>query len=345
MRPTFVVADKKKDGFKTESSSQPTCFLCHGEGKLFYQIRGTNKNSAKRWLYYFCQGCQHLWLYPLPEPEELKDAYKNYHTHRLSSDFVPARSLRQKWLEAFLRASFGYGFLGDKSSFILRKVGKITASIPWLRRRAILAVNGVSGVKDGLLLDVGCGNGHYLKKMAELGWKVLGIEPDEQAAEIARRHFGLEVIPRRLEDAVLPKSAFDAITFRHSLEHDPNPDELLRRCFHLLRSGGKIYVLTPNVKSFGHRLFGQRWRGLEPPRHLHLYSVSSLQSTLQGCGFTDISALTTARYAAFFFQESSRLRPTLMRQIAGQLFQMVEGGLIWLKKAEGEEILVVGVKP
>lgn len=57
----------------------------------------------------------------------------------------------------------------------------------------------ISGIpqysRDGKLLEVGCSYGLlYLKQMRELGWEVLGIEPNRKAADFGSREFGLTII-------------------------------------------------------------------------------------------------------------------------------------------------------
>jgi hypothetical protein len=53
----------------------------------------------------------------------------------------------------------------------------------------------------------------------------------------------------------------------------------------MLRPGGLLYIETPNIGSSGHARFGRNWRGLEPPRHLVLFSWASLERLLQQQGF------------------------------------------------------------
>jgi hypothetical protein len=56
-----------------------------------------------------------------------------------------------------------------------------------------------------------------------------------------------------------------------------------------LKPGGKLVVATPNGSSLSHRFFQQAWRGLEPPRHLYIFSPQSIRRTLNLAGFDKIS--------------------------------------------------------
>src|SRR2546423_3157691 len=89
----------------------------------------------------------------------------------------------------------------------------------------------------GSLLDVGCGRGDLAASWVQTGWRVVGVEPSEQAAAVARMR-GVETLVGTLDTVELPRSAFDAAVFRHSLEHVPDPGQDLRRVHASLRPGG-----------------------------------------------------------------------------------------------------------
>jgi type II secretory pathway predicted ATPase ExeA len=50
-----------------------------------------------------------------------------------------------------------------------------------------------------------------------------------------------------------------------------------------------IWVATPNLKSEGLRTFHSNWRGLDPPRHLVLFTPDSLKLSCIKAGFSDVS--------------------------------------------------------
>ena len=56
----------------------------------------------------------------------------------------------------------------------------------------------------------------------------------------------------------------------------------------MLSKNGYIWIDTPNIDSEGHRIYGRNWRGLEPPRHLVLFSYNSLRKALIDAGFSNI---------------------------------------------------------
>lgn len=122
-------------------------------------------------------------------------------------------------------------------------------------------------------------------QMRFLGWEVFGVEPDPRSAEHARAA-GLDVRPGPLRMCGLSEASFDAVYLSHVIEHMHEPIEALRFCRGLLRPGGKIAILTPNYDAAGRIRFGALWRGLEPPRHLVLFTEQSLWQALKKSGFS-----------------------------------------------------------
>src|SRR5207249_6934470 len=98
--------------------------------------------------------------------------------------------------------------------------------------------------------------------------------------------------------------SFDAIAMSHVIEHVHDPAGLLRECHRILRPGGLLSVVTPNWSSLGHRYFGRSWRGLEPPRHLQLYTLPTLVRELRQAGFVVETARTSVRIADFIWSWS-----------------------------------------
>ena len=126
------------------------------------------------------------------------------------------------------------------------------------------------------LLDVGSGDGSFLRHIAARGWQVAGVEMHEQAARRQREEFGLDVRTGTLEQAALPAGAFDVITYWDVFEHIPDPVAELAEAHRLLAPGGIIIFSLPNIASIEAKVFGARWYRLQLPRHLYHYSPRTL---------------------------------------------------------------------
>ena len=102
-------------------------------------------------------------------------------------------------------------------------------------------------------------------------------------------------------------SLFDAITLSHVIEHVYDPNALLESCFKLLRPNGYIWIDTPNIDAQGHRYYGPFWRGLEPPRHLVLFTRNSLMHAVRQAGFIDVRDAPYQPLCAVLFAKSEAL--------------------------------------
>lgn len=164
--------------------------------------------------------------------------------------------------------------------------------------------------KEGLsprLLDIGSANGAFLLEMGAAGWQAQGLEPDAEAVRVARKA-GLSVEQGLLTGTTFPEGAFDAVTMSHVIEHLHDPHKTLRLCRRILRPGGVLWIATPNLLGTAHAHFGPDWIGLDPPRHLILFSPEALKNAVRQAGFTvsDDSFRRTLR-ARFHFRASAAI--------------------------------------
>jgi SAM-dependent methyltransferase len=164
------------------------------------------------------------------------------------------------------------------------------------------------------LLDVGAGNGAFLRRMRDLGWDVMGHETDPVAAEVVRRA-GIPCAEGPLDGAELGAS-FDAITMHHVIEHVHDPVHTLSTCRRLLEKGGTLWIATPNAESLGYRRFGGNWGGLECPRHLVVFSRRGLEVALRRAGYGDANvALDLGMYGSPATAADLNLRVTRGRRL------------------------------
>uniref|UniRef100_A0A7C4JSS7 Class I SAM-dependent methyltransferase n=1 Tax=Thermodesulfobacterium geofontis TaxID=1295609 RepID=A0A7C4JSS7_9BACT len=106
----------------------------------------------------------------------------------------------------------------------------------------------------GRLLDVGCGDGRFIKHAKETGFEVWGIDFDRKSVENVKRNLGLDtVFAMSLEEfyqyAKEKGLKFDVITFFEVLEHQDKSKEFLQMVKELLKDGGYIAGSVPNRES------------------------------------------------------------------------------------------------
>lgn len=126
----------------------------------------------------------------------------------------------------------------------------------------------------GAVLDVGAGDGTLVDALTRRGREARGLERDVRHPLVV----GGDITDQSGEWA--------AIVFWHSLEHLRRPGRALDHAVTLLAPGGVLFIAMPNVSSLQARFFGDRWLGLDRPRHLVHVCARSLVSRLDALGMS-----------------------------------------------------------
>lgn len=265
-----------------------TCPVCHCLGRSIYSgLRDRLFDTGGVWSMSRCsdEACGLLWLDPRPIEEDIHRAYKSYYTH------APRHFARP--LVATLVSTTFRGL-----SYATLLAGRL------LQERAAVANMHLGGLAPGRLLDVGCGDGAFLQRMKAFGWTVEGCDFDESAARTAESRYGITVKVGRLSDIAYPGDSFDAVTLNHVIEHLHDPVAVLREIERILKPSGTVIAVTPNATSWGHGIYGSDWRGLEPPRHIHVFSLGALRTVVERAGLLPNRVYSTAANAHFVLASS-----------------------------------------
>ncbi len=317
-----------------------SCPLCREEGeKLYSELMDWTSGVPGNWAMQVCKNCGISWLNPQPVEEDVAKLYSSrYYTH------VPIRRTRFDGLRDAIRqnvlARMGYAVEPSKEilAFILSHMRSSA-------RAAALDVMNLSAAEVGEILDVGCGNGEFLRRMRSLGWSVFGVDPDPTAVAQGQSQ-GLQIFRGTIRD-VPSSGCYDVITLSHVIEHTLNPVEL---------NTGRLVVSTPNINSLGHKWFGKYWRGLETPRHLNVFSPEGFSRCVARAGLSLISLSTETRMARVLYIPSAYGQKGMRRvgersdfntstKVASYFFQVLEDLMARVKPDIGEEIFCVCAAP
>jgi SAM-dependent methyltransferase len=144
------------------------------------------------------------------------------------------------------------------------------------------------GEGTGRILVIGCFNAGLLSELKGMGRDVTGID-----------------IRRGIPDTGdMESGRFDRALLVHSLEHSGDPRLMLAESYRLLKPGGGLFLVTPNVSAASRFLFGRYWFGLNAPRHRIIHSRASLRSLLSSAGFRSIRIRTSTREAEEYAMRS-----------------------------------------
>jgi len=92
------------------------------------------------------------------------------------------------------------------------------------------------------VLEVGCGQGHLTKRLADRGVDITGIDANPNAPDVAETD---KVVYMLAEDLKFESDRFDTILSVHAIEHIPPLEEAIAEMARVLKPGGQAMFIYP----------------------------------------------------------------------------------------------------
>ncbi|MGC4795755.1 methyltransferase domain-containing protein [Micromonospora saelicesensis] len=129
----------------------------------------------------------------------------------------------------------------------------------WLEHVAGFATSAVSDLEltpGSLVIEIGCNDGHLLRRFAEQGIGCLGIEPAEEAAEAAREH-GIDVVvdffSTGMAASLAGRGVFaDLVVANNVFAHVPDINDFAEGLQIVLGPDGVVVLEFPHVQNLLH---------------------------------------------------------------------------------------------
>ena len=227
--------------------NQIHCSLCKSELKTIF----TTKDylvSGEKFDIVECSNCRLRMTNPFPDKEKIGNYYES---------------------DAYISHA-------EESKGIFDSIYNMVRSYMLGRKRKI--VENSSGIKQGSLLDIGCGAGHFLSSLKENGWDVKGVDASQKARELVKSQFDIDVITP--ENWFNSDETYDIITCWHSLEHVYDPWVYLEKIKTQLSVDGVLIVASPNYESTDGNKYGADWAAYDTPRHLYHFTPISMEKIM-----------------------------------------------------------------
>lgn len=145
----------------------------------------------------------------------------------------------------------------------------------------------------GRMLDVGSALGDSLVEAKKLGWKdVYGVELSEYAAKESKKR-GLNIKIGTLKDAKYPSNYFDVVTLQDVIEHVEDPVSEMKEIYRILKPGGYVFLVTPDIGGLWLKLLGHLWYHYKPGEHIMYFSQNTLRKALEDSGYKNIETHRT----------------------------------------------------
>jgi ubiquinone/menaquinone biosynthesis C-methylase UbiE len=141
---------------------------------------------------------------------------------------------------------FSYGYHDRFDPFLLDKK-------PFLRDIYNELFKALFKNKAGKILDVGCGTGLYWPVLKNYGNEIIGIDSSEAMIKEARHLIkrkklsGVNARVQNCEDIDMADESFDSVLCVDVLHHIPNLKSALKEFHRILKPGGRLIAIEPNM--------------------------------------------------------------------------------------------------
>jgi 2-polyprenyl-3-methyl-5-hydroxy-6-metoxy-1,4-benzoquinol methylase len=248
------------------------CPYCEGVSfHLLSSIDVNRKSTTKVFDYYKCSGCELIFLDP--RPDDMAGFYKGIYTS------IP-QTLPQ------LRA------IAKPEQYRMESIVKYK--------------------QGGKLLEIGPWIGIFSCNAKDAGFDVTAIEMDPQCVDFLKKIVGVHAVQSSDPAAVMNAmdEKFDVIALWHSLEHLPNPWNVLQKAAERLAPGGILLIAVPNIESYDFSVLKAAWMHLDAPRHFFFYTASSLEKLCSANGLKILELTTSDRLSRLLSRMAWHMRAT-----------------------------------
>jgi len=139
----------------------------------------------------------------------------------------------------------------------------------------------------GRLLDIGCGQGYFLKEAKDKGWDAYGLDISDYAARHSKKVAGVDIFLGHIHDARYEDSFFDVVTLWDVLEHTKDHIKILNEVRRVLKKGGIVVASTPNAGSMDAICHKYKWPYFDFEKYGHIlqFTPKTLKRSFKKCEF------------------------------------------------------------
>lgn len=164
----------------------------------------------------------------------------------------------------------------------------------WHTRRISVLAGLLKGEK-ARMLDIGCGGGTLLDRIAKKAGLNFAAGVDASFGAIryaAQMHKGPRYLCADFYELPFKDSAFGYVTAIEVLEHLEKPENALKELRRVLKDNGKILILVPNERNLLFRVIWYFWtkgKGkVWKEAHVQQFTKESLDALLESSGFKPV---------------------------------------------------------
>lgn len=171
---------------------------------------------------------------------------------------------------------------------------------------------------DPSILEIGCGNGFFLKALKKRGVnKLFGVEPSKKMVKDLLSCSKIMVKRSIFKKGLFPNSTFDVVCCFHTLDHVIHPSLLVKETYKVLKKGGLALFVIHDTGAFSVKLLGER-SPIFDIEHIYLFNKENIASLFRNNGFNiiEVSDLKNTYPLAYWIKMGSL--PRLLKTTVGK---------------------------
>lgn len=140
-------------------------------------------------------------------------------------------------------------------------------------------------VNKGEFLDVGCNLGFAVEAARLEGYSATGIEIDANALQWAKDKFPENNFATTTIADFTPEKTFNLVYCSEVIEHVANTTEFVTHLARLTKTGGYLFITTPDAGHWRRPRNFIDWNETKPPEHVNWQTRKSIKLLLMAHGF------------------------------------------------------------
>lgn len=125
----------------------------------------------------------------------------------------------------------------------------------WHRNKIRLVDERFEIAADDVVLEIGCGSGNLLSRMAKKALRVTGVDISDASIDFAKQQCAgldnVEFLVSAIRELALPDRYYSKVVCQEVVEHlvKEEIDQLMAKTYQALKPGGQFLITTPNYRS------------------------------------------------------------------------------------------------
>lgn len=291
------------------------CRICDNEViENVYQVKEVRQKTGEIFEFFKCDRCGCVQIISIPH--DIGKYYKNYYSFESIIATNKIKSFLRK--AVFKYRLFNNNFLG----YLISKLNPNMFS--WIESYLFDFNSSV--------LDIGCGNGALLYKMAESGFTNLtGVDPFIKFSKIdIVNDVKINLFKEQFTNL---SDKYDIIMLHHVLEHIENQHDFFTNIKRIMHPNSKIIFVLPIISDMLWNIYGIKSFQFEDiPRHLYIHSQKSFEWMIMKYGYKIINKkslfeekiLNNIYGESEIYEKSSFKKELIMKHDTGLICYYVE---------------------